>query len=107
MARCFVERPRYLLHLLTHPNRRKTPITLLRHFWYGLVLGADGESCYDCGDRYGRFGMLWWAGGSDSTLWNTVTGFEDGDGLLCPSCFQKRADQKGVLLDWSVKARSF
>lgn len=57
------------------------------------------EFCHDCGVRQP---LVWWA---DNSLWSEVTGAKpvDGDnmpGILCPNCFDRRADKMGLLLFW-------
>lgn len=57
--------------------------------------GEPGEHCQDCGDA---FGVVWSA--SDD-LWQAVTGFTDGNGILCPRCFDRRAVERGIgLMKW-------
>ena len=54
------------------------------------------EFCHDCGVRQPIF---WWA---DAELWEAVMERPSGaGGVVCPSCFDRRAGQKGVgLIRW-------
>ncbi len=54
----------------------------------------ESEHCYDCGSAVS---VVWTA---PDHMWSTVTGRPDGGGLLCVRCFDKRAEQQGVLLRW-------
>ena len=51
----------------------------------------EGEGCEDCGDDYGRDGLVWRA---TDDLW-AMLGWEER-GLLCPNCFVKRLRAKGT-----------
>lgn len=58
------------------------------------------EYCHDCGVRQP---LYWWA---DNALWSEITGEQpvEGDnmpGILCPTCFGKRAMSMGILLKWT------
>lgn len=68
----------------------RTLLTALRCFYWTYVRGWDGEACWFCGRPY----MLWH---SPDDLW---TEFSGNSGLCCPSCFDKRARERGVWLRW-------
>ncbi|HXI19139.1 MAG TPA: hypothetical protein VNM48_22465 [Chloroflexota bacterium] len=53
------------------------------------------EFCDDCGRRQP---LVWTA---DDAVWAEFAP-PDG-GVLCPECFDKRADRKGVMLRWVPK----
>ena len=53
------------------------------------------EFCHDCG----RTQPLVWHAPDD--LWADVMGRTDGGGVVCPECFDKRADGLGLLLRWT------
>lgn len=63
--------------------------------WYWLYLrNYQGETCEDCERPYRS--TVWRANDKDYEL---VTGW-GGRGLLCPSCFGKRAKSKGLRVTW-------
>lgn len=53
-----------------------------------------GEYCDECGKAQP---LVWW---SSNRLWKEVTGSKNGKGVLCPRCFDARADNLGILLRW-------
>ncbi len=58
------------------------------------------EYCHDCGIRQP---VYWWC---DNSLWSQITGEQPvvGDnmsGILCPACFDQRANVLGLLLKWT------
>lgn len=72
----------------------------LKDLWcysgYGSMLV---EYCEDCGIQQP---LVWW---SDNDLWEELTGYETpaGDnatGIICPRCFDARAERAGILLRW-------
>jgi hypothetical protein len=52
------------------------------------------EVCEDCGRGY----VLWQA---DEELWRDV--MVDGSGLLCPACFERRSEEKGIIVKFWAK----
>ena len=61
------------------------------------------EYCEDCG---ARSPLVWW---SPDDLWTELTGHRPagGDnmpGLLCPRCFDRRAQLRGIILRWHPTA---
>lgn len=66
-----------------------------RHWVLRRLFGHEGEICNLCGRRYPTF--TWWA---DSELWDRVVG--DRYGLLCPRCFARLADEKGMWVCWTA-----
>lgn len=61
----------------------------------------DGEICEDCGLPVALgIGGTWWEA-SDS-LWETITGKEDGSGILCPRCFTIQARALGTHVHWKA-----
>src|SRR5436189_74128 len=52
------------------------------------------EFCHDCGRRQP---LIWHA---DDNVWEVITGRTDGGGVLCPQCFDRRAEAVGVMLYW-------
>lgn len=55
-----------------------------------------GEKCMNCGKRYLTVYTL-----SDE-LWKKITDKNDGSGLLCPSCIDVIAREKGINLYWEA-----
>jgi hypothetical protein len=53
------------------------------------------EFCKRCGAQQP---VVWTA--SDD-LWAQFSGWTDDGGVLCPTCFDRRAQQRGVLLRWT------
>jgi hypothetical protein len=51
------------------------------------------ESCDRCGIRQP---LVWWC--EDNELYKRVTGTENG--IFCPKCFDKMAEQKGIFIRW-------
>jgi hypothetical protein len=68
----------------------RTLLTALRCFYWAIIRGHDGETCWFCGRPY----PLWWA---PDDLWAEFSG---NSGLCCPSCFDARAKKRGVWLRW-------
>ena len=57
-----------------------------------------GERCLRCKQPYE---YIWWA---PSETWEEVTKMASGGGgLFCIPCFDKMAEEQGILLQWSVK----
>lgn len=50
------------------------------------------EFCEDCGREQP---LVWWA---DDDLWLSLVGQHSG--AICPECFSRRADAKGLILTW-------
>jgi hypothetical protein len=53
------------------------------------------EFCHDCGVEQP---LVWWCSSDD--LWREVTGYTKGNGILCPKCFDKRAEKKKISIRW-------
>jgi hypothetical protein len=70
--------------------RRGALVVALRTAWWALVRGHDGETCGFCGRPY----ILWH---SPDDLW---VAFSGNSGCCCPSCFDLRAYDQGVVLKW-------
>ena len=86
-------RLRYCLRIKRRP---RTVAGYLRLLWEDFVihlLFEGGEVCQDCGRRY----PLWHAD-YDENLWERVIGH--GGGLLCPSCFARRAAEAGISVEF-------
>lgn len=86
-----LRRLRWSLTVRRHP---KTLAGWLRLWWHDFVIHPifeGGERCQDCGCKY----VLWWS--DDEDLWRKGN---DGNlgGLLCPMCFAKRLDKRGVVV---------
>lgn len=56
-----------------------------------------GETCGDCGRAVAYFTGAWWH--TDDALWMEVA----GSGVLCPPCFTRRCDAKGVHIFWHAR----
>ena len=62
----------------------------------------DGtERCFDCGSMVEQ---VWHA--SDEH-WTKLSGYTQGDGVLCSRCFDRKARERGVYLYWSCQLDSF
>jgi hypothetical protein len=76
-------------------RRPRTLSGYLRLLWHDFILhglfGPGGERCQDCGRSY----PLWHAEGD---LWDRVQG--NRGGLLCPSCFSRRARESGLSVEF-------
>ena len=59
------------------------------------------EYCHDCGVKQP---LVWKA---DEELWASVTGKTDGSGILCPKCFDIRAEKIGILVYWVASVQPF
>jgi hypothetical protein len=86
---------RRLRYCLRIKRRPRSVAGYLRLLWEDAihVLFEGGEVCQDCGRRY----PLWHAD-RDTRLWERVIGH--GGGLLCPSCFDRRATEAGVSVEF-------
>jgi hypothetical protein len=71
-----------------HPGR---PWALVTALWRVIIRGHDGELCEECGLNY----VLWHA---PDDLYTEVVGCAGG--LLCPACFDRIADDQGIVLEW-------
>lgn len=61
-----------------------------------------GEICQGCGKSYE---LVWHA---PDKLWREVTGFEDGNGLLCPKCFNALVwERTDTFLYWTCDVRLY
>lgn len=88
------ELTRWTLRTKLHPEAR----------WYALALslwlaitGYETERCCFCG---WKVEVVWWC--DDQVLWETVTGYQNGSGITCVKCFDKRAYEKGLPIKWHV-----
>jgi len=62
----------------------------------------DGtERCMICGSMVEQ---IWHV--SDE-LWNELSGYPQGDGILCSRCFDRKARDKGVYLYWTCQLGSY
>lgn len=61
----------------------------------------EHELCSRCGRRYPH---VWIA--SDE-LWERVTGRSDGGGLMCMTCFDRQAEENGIVLYWECAEKVF
>jgi len=43
----------------------------------------------------------------DDGLWNKLSGYPDGNGLLCIRCFDRKAQEQGIYLYWTCQPNSF
>ncbi len=72
---------------------------LLRALLAVLLLGHDSELCQECGRRYP---LIWW---SPQPLWDELLApkYQGGcaGGLLCPRCFDAKAEAAGLRLNWT------
>lgn len=72
---------------------------LPRTLFLVLVLGHDGEFCCDCGWKYE---LLWW---SPKPLWGELMN-AGGGGMICPRCYNRRADRAEIRLIWTPMVAS-
>ena len=63
----------------------------------GLVPTETGEVCQRCGRSYS---IVWYA---PDAMWFTISGHSQGNGLLCPDCFDELAQGRGIFLRWECK----
>lgn len=86
------------LRWAVHQHRKPTSLAgLLRLWWADLILHPFfecGERCQDCGREY----VLWHA---PDDLYAEVHG--SGFGLLCPGCFSRQADAKGITVCFAAE----
>jgi hypothetical protein len=75
--------------------RWRRPAAALRTIYWTLIRGWDGEACQFCGRPY----LLWRA---PDDLWLDLIGSPHG--LCCLTCFDDRARQRGVWLQWRPEA---
>ena len=61
----------------------------------GRFTAHGSETCQHCDLPVG----VWWT--ATDELWATVTGRNDGGGVLCMGCFDVIADMQGLTLRWS------
>ena len=62
----------------------------------------DGtEKCMNCGSMVEQ---VWHA---DDDMWNKLSGYPDGNGLLCTRCFDRAAREQSVYLYWACQPDSF
>lgn len=62
-----------------------------------LVLkGYESEICTICGRAVE---VVWWC--EDNLLWEELTDYKNGGGVLCVRCFDDRASNKGIVLNWN------
>ena len=62
----------------------------------------DGtEQCMNCGSMVEQ---TWHV--SDE-LWNNLSGYPQGNGVLCPRCFDRKALKRGVYLYWACQPDSY
>lgn len=90
-------RLRYCLRVKRRP---RSLVGLVRLLWEDFVIHVlfeGGEVCQDCGRRY----PLWHAD-YDANLWERVRErvIGHGGGLLCPSCFDRRATEAGISVEF-------
>lgn len=78
-------------HRHAHPRSVRARVRLLWHDFVIHGLFEGGERCQDCGRDY----VLW---NAETDLYVRVHG--NPGGLLCPSCFDRQAREKGLTLDW-------
>lgn len=88
------ELTRWTLRTRLHPEAK----------WYARLLalylaitGFETERCCFCG---WKVEVVWWC--EDQILWETVTGYENGEGISCVACFSKRAGARSLPLKWKV-----
>lgn len=77
-----------------HPDARWYARLLL--LWLALT-GYETERCCFCG---WKVGIVWWC--DDQVLWETVTGWQNGEGISCIQCFNDRADRMNLPLRWTI-----
>lgn len=59
------------------------------------------ETCCICGQQYHEVYKV-----SDS-LWSDVTGFQNGEGMVCLTCFTQKAYKKNISIYWEGEKSSF
>ena len=62
----------------------------------------DGtEKCMNCESMVEQ---VWH---TEDDAWNKLSGYPDGNGLLCIRCFDRKAQEQGVYLYWACQPDSF
>lgn len=74
--------------------RQRRFVALCRALFLTVVLRHGSELCQECGRRYNDF--LWHA---PTPLWMELVGHYGG--LLCPRCFERKADAAGIRTMWT------
>ena len=62
----------------------------------------DGtEKCMRCSSMVEQ---IW---NVSNELWDELSGYPKGDGILCSRCFDKKAREKGIYLFWTCQPNSY
>ncbi len=67
----------------------RNPYPYLKHIFHFFILGNPFSYCRMCGVRVYDYMV------SDK-IWRDVTGWKNGEGILCYQCFCKLSDKKGI-----------
>lgn len=62
----------------------------------GRFTEPDSEHCCRCGLPVG----VWW--NTTDELWADLSGYENGEGVLCVGCFDEVAARRGIALRWEA-----
>jgi hypothetical protein len=83
----------------------------LRAFFWRYIMHWETEICEECGGPVGRSTGSWWH--ADDDLWIEVTeptsieeagrGRRIGNGCLCPVCFTRVCEDKGIHIFWHAR----
>lgn len=82
-------------HKILHPEAKWYARAL--SLWLAII-GYETERCGVCG---WKVGMVWWC--DNPIMWVLVTGYSEGEGVLCMQCFDDRAHKQGIYLQWRVE----
>jgi hypothetical protein len=80
--------------------KRGKIVAAIRTIYWTLIRGNICEACQECGNPYPH----WHA---DDALYERVTGRgryangESAPGLFCLHCFDRKAEQRGITLQWN------
>jgi hypothetical protein len=73
----------------------------LQALWI-ILWGHETEICAYCG---GGVDAVWWC--PDNELWKQLTGEQEGGGVSCMRCFERRAREANIFLEWTATADSY
>lgn len=69
--------------------RTKNPVPYIKHFLMIFYWNSVAGYCRSCGRQIHDYVV-------PNQIWKDVTGWKNGEGLLCYRCFCKLSDKKGI-----------
>jgi hypothetical protein len=84
-------------------------LDLVREKWLPIIRrlealkGSDDgtEKCMECDSMVEQ---VWHV---DDELWNNISGYPEGNGILCTRCFDRKAQELGIYLYWTCQLNSY